>query len=174
YEAIANLDRLIVLARVSKTGMPVRIPTGQVVSEQIVAFPTDASGQLAVLSSSMHYWWALRYSGDMRGDLRYAPSDVYETFPRPRETARLTAAGTSLEKAQRDAMASRSIGLTKLYNLVHTKDEHANDIASVRAAHIEVDAAVVQAYGWDEVTLVHGLQATPRGPRFPITPALQT
>ncbi|MFC8534755.1 Eco57I restriction-modification methylase domain-containing protein [Streptomyces sp. NPDC057249] len=174
YEAIANLDRLIVLARVSKTGMPVRIPTGQVVSEQIVAFPTDASGQLAVLSSSMHYWWALRYSGDMRGDLRYAPSDVYETFPRPRETARLTAAGTSLEKAQRDAMASRSIGLTKLYNLVHTKDEHANDIASVRAAHIEVDAAVVQAYGWDEVTLVHGVQETPRGPRFTITPALQT
>ncbi|MCX5110036.1 hypothetical protein OOK13_16090 [Streptomyces sp. NBC_00378] len=130
YEAIAELDQVIVIARVSKTVLPVRIPTGQVTSEQIIAFPTNSAGQLALLSSSMHYWWALRYSGDMRGDLRYAPSDAYETFPRPRDTDRLGAAGASLEKAQRDAMTSRAIGLTKLYNLVHAEAEQAADIGA--------------------------------------------
>ncbi|MBM7441793.1 Eco57I restriction-modification methylase domain-containing protein [Streptomyces sp. HB132] len=173
-KATTELTQVIVIARVSKTGIPVRIPTCQVTSEQIISFPTDNSAQLAILSSSMHYWWALRYSGDMRGDLRYAPSDVFETFPRPRETARLTAAGASLEKAQRDAMASRAIGLTKLYNLVHSEAEQASDIDAVRAAHIEVDAAAAEAYRWGGLTLVHGVQETPRGPRFTLTPALQT
>ncbi|MGW0646367.1 Eco57I restriction-modification methylase domain-containing protein [Streptomyces badius] len=173
-KAIANLEQVIAIARVSKTGIPVRIPTGQVTSEQIILFPTENSAELASLSSSMHYWWALRYSGDMRGDLRYAPSDVYETFPRPGETERLIAAGDALETAQRDAMTTHAVGLTKLYNLVHTETEQAQEIRAVRSAHVEVDEAVAESYSWGNLNLNHGFQETARGPRFTIAPSAQT
>lgn len=173
YEAIADLERVIVIARVSKTVVPIRVPTSQVMSEQVVIFPTDSASQLAILSSSMHYWWTLKYSGDMRGDLRYAPSDVHETFPRPNESAGTCAAGEALEKAQQNAMASRSVGLTSLYNLVHTEPKTAPDIEAVRQAHVEVDQAVAEAYSWLDLDLEHGFHTTPQGVRFTIAPDVQ-
>ncbi|MFJ9886312.1 Eco57I restriction-modification methylase domain-containing protein [Streptomyces sp. NPDC091287] len=173
-KAIVDLERVLVLARVSKTVIPVRIPTGQVTSEQVITFPTASSAELAALSSSLHYWWALRYSGDMRGDLRYAPSDVFETFPRPDETERLTAAGDALEAAHREAMSAHAVGLTKLYNMVHTEAEQAAEITAVRSARIEVDEAVVEAHGWKNLDLLHGFQKTAQGPRFTIAPTAQT
>ncbi|CAL9520124.1 hypothetical protein SUDANB176_03835 [Streptomyces sp. enrichment culture] len=174
YEAIANLRQVVVIARVSKTAIPVRVSTRQVMSEQVVVFPTDSASQLTILSSSMHYWWALKYSGDMRGDLRYAPSDVHETFPRPNESAATRSSGEILEKLQQDAMASRSIGLTPLYNLIHTESETASDTKAIRKAHIEVDHAVAEAYGWTDLDLKHGFYTTPQGVRFTIAPDVQT
>jgi hypothetical protein len=172
--AIAGLDQVVVIARVSKTVVPMRVSTRQVMSEQVVIFPTDSASQLAALSSSMHYWWALKYSGDMRGDLRYAPSDVYETFPRPSESAGACAAGEALEKYQQDAMASRGVGLTPLYNLVHAESETASEIEAIRQAHIRVDRAVAEAYGWTDIDFRHGFYATPQGVRFTVAPDVQT
>jgi hypothetical protein len=174
YEAIANLAQVIVIARVSSTGVPIRVPTGQVMSEQVIVFATDRASQLAILSSSMHYWWALKHSGDMRGDLRYASTDVYETFPRPDETSRTETLGEALEQAQQASMHQRKIGLTSLYNLVHTAAETAPDIEAVRLAHVEVDKAVANAYGWTDLDLKHGFHTTPQGDRFTIAPDVQT
>ncbi|MFF0188966.1 Eco57I restriction-modification methylase domain-containing protein [Streptomyces sp. NPDC005244] len=172
--ALADLHQVVVIARVSKTVVPIRVSTSQVMSEQVVIFPTNSASQLAILSSSMHYWWTLKNSGDMRGDLRYAPSDVHETFPRPNESAAICTAGEYLEKTQQNAMSSRSIGLTSLYNLVHVKPETASDIDAVRQAHIGVDQAVTEAYGWTDLDLKHGFHATPQGERFTIAPEVQT
>ncbi|MFF2931797.1 Eco57I restriction-modification methylase domain-containing protein [Streptomyces mirabilis] len=174
YEAIADLEQAIVIARVSSTGVPIRVPTGQVMSEQVIVFGTDRAAQLAVLSSSLHYWWALKHSGDMRGDLRYASSDVYETFPRPNEDFQAHAAGEALETAQQAAIAQRGIGLTSLYNLVHSETETGADIQAVRQAHVEVDLAVVRAYGWTDLDLEHSFHETAPGDRFTIAPAVQT
>ncbi|MGW5444966.1 Eco57I restriction-modification methylase domain-containing protein [Streptomyces asiaticus] len=173
YEAIADLEKVILIARVSRTAIPLRQPVGQVMSDQIVVFPTESAAALAVLTSALHYWWALKYGSDMRGDLRYTPTDISETYPRPEDTARLTAAGTTLEKNQREAMSERNIGLTKLYNLVHDESEHAADVAAVRKAHVEVDETVVEAYGWTDVDLKHGFYANRQGTRFTIEPTAQ-
>ena len=174
YEAIADFQQAIVIARVSSTGVPIRVPTGQVMSEQVIVFGTDNSAQLAFLSSSLHYWWALKHSGDMRGDLRYASSDVYETFPRPNETSQAQIAGDALETAQKAAMTQRKIGLTSLYNLVHSESETSIDIEAVRQAHVEVDQAVTMAYGWTDLDLKHGFHETAPGDRFTIAPDIQT
>ncbi|MFG2977344.1 Eco57I restriction-modification methylase domain-containing protein [Streptomyces sp. NPDC048331] len=173
-QALAALQHVVVIARVSKTVMPVRVPTSQVMSEQVVIFPTDSASQLAMLSSSMHYWWTLKNSGDMRGDLRYAPSDVHETFPRPSESANTRTAGEALEKAQQKAMSIRNIGLTSLYNLVHAELETAADIEAVRKAHVEVDQAVAEVYEWAALNLKHGFYPTSQGERFTIAPDVQT
>src|SRR5690606_25246458 len=61
-EAIAGLERVVVIARISRTAMPVMVPTGQVFNEKIVVFATSDTGLLALLSSAPHYWWAVRNS----------------------------------------------------------------------------------------------------------------
>jgi hypothetical protein len=174
YEAIADLEQVIVIALVSKTAMPVRLPTGQVFSHMLGVFATDSAAQLALLSSSVHYWWAIQRASSLKGDLRYTPSDVFETFPRPNETARLHSAGETLETVRQAIMSSRDIGLTPLYSSVHTEAESDPEIQAIRDAHIEVDRAVAEAYGWNGLDLNHGFHKTKQGPRFTITPDART
>jgi hypothetical protein len=174
YGAIADLEQVIVIALVSKTATPVRQPTGQVFSHMLGVFATDSAAQLALLCSAVHYWWAIQRASSLKGDLRYTPSDVFETFPRPNETSRLHSAGEILESAQRAAMSGRGIGLTALYNRVHAKLETDTDIQAVRHSHVEVDMAVAEAYGWADLDLKHGFHTTPQGERFTIAPGVQT
>ena len=61
-QAIAELDRVIVITLVSKVVMPVIVPTGQVFSHMLGVFATSETGMLAILSSALHYWWAIEPS----------------------------------------------------------------------------------------------------------------
>jgi hypothetical protein len=48
-------------------------------------------------------------------------------------------------------MIARNEGLTKTYNRFHARGENAPDIVRLRALHAEMDAAVLRAYGWDDL-----------------------
>lgn len=48
-------------------------------------------------------------------------------------------------------MVERDEGLTKTYNRFHDRRENARDIARLRELHAEMDAAVLRAYGWDDL-----------------------
>ena len=67
---------MLVIALVSKTVMPMRVPTGQVFSHKLGVFVTDSFADQAALSSSMHYLWTIKYGSTMRTDVHYSPSDV--------------------------------------------------------------------------------------------------
>ncbi|MFS4091478.1 Eco57I restriction-modification methylase domain-containing protein [Streptomyces sp. AF1A] len=174
YSAIADMKQVIVIALVSSTVMPLRVPANQVLAHKLCAFTTDSAAQLAILSSSFHTSWAWKYSATMKADLNYSPSDVYETFPRPNDTSQLIAAGEALEGSQRTVMSARNIGLTPTYKLVHAETETAPDIDEIRQAHVAVDHAVADAYGWTDLDLKHGFHTTPQGVRFTIAPDVQT
>ena len=118
-KAIANLSEVLVIALVSKTVMPVRVPAAQVFSHALGVFATDDYSDQAVLSSSLHQVWAITYGSGMRNDPRYTPSDVFETFPRPAGTPELEHVGRVLDYERRGIMRRRGIGLTKMYNLVN-------------------------------------------------------
>ena len=172
-KAIADLDEVLVVARVSKTVMPTRIPTGSVMSEQIVVFATDSYAQQAVLSSSVHQYWAITYGSGMRNDPRYTPSDVFETFPRPEPTPELEAIGRTLDAERREIMLRRDLGLTRLYNLVNDPGLEAGadpDVDRMRAIHVELDAAVAAAYGWDDLDLTHGFHTYRQMTRWTVAP----
>ncbi|WP_328506671.1 Eco57I restriction-modification methylase domain-containing protein [Streptomyces sp. NBC_00391] len=174
YKAIADLDRAIVVVRHSNSLAPSRLPTDQVFSDAVSVIASASPARLALLSSGPHAAWAWQWGSSIKGDLRYNPSDVYETFPRSVETDRLHAAGEALEAAQHTVMSTRNVGLTRLYKLVHTESETAPDIEAIRRAHIEVDQAVAEAYGWTDLALKHGFHTTPRGERFTVALDVQT
>ena len=172
--ATAILDEVLVLARVSKTVMPMRVPTGSVMSEQIVVFATDSYSEQAVLSSSLHQTWAIKNGSGMRGDPRYTPSDVFETFPRPEPTPELEVIGRTLDTERREIMLRRELGLTKLYNLVNDPGLEVGtdpDVDRMRAIHVELDAAVAAAYGWEDLDLTHGFHTYRKMTRWTVPPA---
>ncbi|MFB6511687.1 Eco57I restriction-modification methylase domain-containing protein [Streptomyces virginiae] len=175
--AIQGVSRVIVLAQVSKTVMPVMAPTGLVYSHKIVIFPSDSLAQLAVLSSAFHYWWSIAYSATMKADLSYSPSDVTATFPRPGYSVMLDELGARLEH-RRSQIVSLNGGLTSTYNLVHDQACMAVDIAELREIHRAIDEEVARAYGWDDLLsqpggLNHGFHDTRQGPRYTVGPVVR-
>jgi len=190
--AIADLDRVLVIARHSKTALPQFVTTAQVMSEATVVFATDKTTLLALLSCSQHYWWAIANGSSIKGDLRYTPSDIYDKLAKPTLTNRMDRAGDLLDEFRRDLMKSRKVGLTALYDRVHSEAERDEDVARLREIHVEIDEAVREAYaldeerepairefegrvaseplpGWREIELGHGFHETRQGVRFTIS-----
>ncbi|MFC2757844.1 Eco57I restriction-modification methylase domain-containing protein [Propionibacterium acidifaciens] len=173
-EAIAGLDEVLVFARVSKTVVPVRVSTGGVMSDQTVIFATDSYAEQAALSSSLHQYWAITHGSTLETRARYTPTDVFETFPRPEPTPALDAIGRALDTERREIMLRRQLGLTKLYNLINDPGLAPGldaDVDRMRAIHVELDAAVVAAYGWDDLDLTHGFHTYRQMTRWTIPQA---
>jgi type I restriction-modification system DNA methylase subunit len=173
-KAIANLDQVLAIALVSKTVMPARVRTGQVFAHKLAVFATDSYAHQAVLSSSIHQMWAIKYGSTMRTDLNYSPTDVFETLPAPTATKWLNQIGQTLDVERREIMLRRQLGLTKLYNLVNNSqisDDSDGDIARMRAIHVQLDKAVMDAYGWADISLNHGFHTYRRVERWTVSPA---
>lgn len=171
--AIAGLERVIALTLVSKTVMPTLVPNGQVFSHALGVFATDDPAALALLSSAPHHGWALARSSTLETRIRYTPSDVFETLPRPEATTRMRELGEALDTHRRSVMQARRTGLTKTYNLVFDPDENDTDIVELRRIHREIDLAVLDAYGWSDIDPDHGFHKAGRDLRYTIGPAAQ-
>lgn len=170
-KAIARLDEVLVIAFVSKAVMPMRVPTGQVFSHMLGVFARNSYPDQAVLSSSLHQTWAIKYGSTLETRFRYTPSDVFETFPRPASTDRLAGVGRTLDTERLEIMLRRDLGLTKLYNLVNDPDYIDDDIERMREIHVELDQAVRNAYGWGDVELDHGFHTYRQMRRWTVSPA---
>ncbi len=171
--AIANLDEVLVIARVSKTVMPVRVTTKQVLNERIVVFATDSFAIQAILSATPHQSWAIKYGTTLRTDAMYTPSDVFETYPRPDSNGSLTTMGQILDQERSEIMRRRDLGLTKLYNLVNDQAIARSsdpDVARMRDLHVALDECVVSAYGWSDIPLNHGFHTYRQAERWTVSP----
>ncbi|WP_446209802.1 Eco57I restriction-modification methylase domain-containing protein [Micromonospora sp. IBSANI012] len=174
--AIAGLERVVVLARVSKTVMPVLVPTNQVLNEKVVVFATDDAAMLALLSSAPHYWWAASRSSTLKADLNYAPSDVFETMALPGLTPELRVLGDRLDTYRRDVMLSRQAGLTATYNLAFDPSCQDEDMVELRRIHRDIDVAVCRAYDWGDLVvqgLDHGFHQAGAYTRYTVGLAVQ-
>ncbi|MEU5190169.1 DNA methyltransferase [Streptomyces klenkii] len=172
--ATAEYREVLAFAEVSSTIMPRRIQLGPLFNHKVVIIATDSYANQAVLSSSVHWLWVARYSTTNRVDPSYSPSVAYETFPRPRPTAALEELGRALEEERREIMTRRDLGLTRLYRLVnneHLVDHSDVDVARIRQLHVELDRAVLDAYGWGKLILDHGFHAYRQMPRWTVGPA---
>jgi hypothetical protein len=169
YKAIEQLDHVLVFAQVSNTLMPVRAQTGQVFAHKCVVFALSDFASMAMLSSSIHSTWVMRYTATMRTDISYSPTDAFQTLARPELTSELEVLGRQLDETQRELMLSRAWGLTKTYNRVHNPDNHEPVIQELRDIHIAIDEAVMRAYGWDDFDLKIGHHPTKIGIRWTVS-----
>jgi hypothetical protein len=90
----------------------------------------------------------------MKDDLRYTPSDCFETFPFPEKwetDGALEAAGREYYEFRAALMVRNDEGLTKTYNRFHDPDERDADILKLRQLHAAMDRVVLDAYGWIDI-----------------------
>ncbi len=170
YAAIAPLDRCIAITLVSKVVQPMFVPTGIVYAHALGVFAYDDSAHFGLLSSGFHWWWSVTRASTMRTDIRYTPTDCFETFVQPSLTSQIGDLGGTLNTHRSALMFDRQEGLTTTYNRVHDPDEHADDIVRLRELHVELDHAVRDAYGWTDLDLGHDFHETKFGTRFTLAP----
>jgi hypothetical protein len=172
--AIADLAEVLVIGLVSKSVMPARVPNGQVFAHKLAVFATDSFADQAILSSSIHWNWAVKYGSTLETRVNYSPSDVFETFPRPEHSEWVRQIGQVLDEERREIMLRRNLGLTKLYNLINDPqiaDASDPDVARMRAIHVELDEAVMDAYRWSDISLDHGFHTYRQMERWTFCPA---
>lgn len=172
--AIADLREMIVITRVSDVLLPMRVPTVSVPSDRLTVFASDSFALFGALSSSPHTIWAIKYGTTHETRLTYNPSAVFETFPLPAPSQELEDSAQSLDALRRAIMTRRGLGLTKLYSLVHDPEVADNadpDIGRMRSLHVDLDEAVIGAYGWADLTLGHGFHSYRQWRRWTVSPA---
>jgi hypothetical protein len=151
YEAISGLDRVIVLSRIGQRMAFTLMPSARVFAETTVVFALPAVSGFAVLQSRVHEVWARFFASSMKDDLRYTPSDCFETFPFPavwETNTALEAAGREYYESRAALMVRNNEGLTKTYNRFQDPEEASPDILRLRELHAAMDRAVLEAYGW--------------------------
>jgi len=178
YLAIRPLKRCFAAARVTKYLNFSSAPTEYIFTDTIYIFTTDRWDLYAVVQSTIHEVWARKYSGALKQDLRYSPSKCFETFAFPdglwqNENPTLAALGEKYHEHRKSLMLALWLGLTDIYNLVHTRDLSPAKVAKVskkpaeaaergyeglvelRRLHRELDLAIRDAYGWQNLDLGH-------------------
>jgi hypothetical protein len=162
YEKVARLKRVLVKTQVSPTWAFDWVDANQVFDQRLIVLPNNT---FSALQNSLHYCWAIEFGSTLgKTTYNYAPTDVYETFPLPTDTAQSESIGNEYHDFRRQLMLSRQEGLTKTYNRFHDRGEQSADIARLRMLHVEMDQAVAAAYGWSDLDLGHAAAQSPRSP----------
>jgi hypothetical protein len=169
-EATLNRETVLAISRVGSSVSFAFMRAKSVFAESLVIFPFDEMGFLAVLQGRTHEWWARFFASSMKDDLRYSPSDCFETFPFPAtlldanandhahatQRQSLEAIGDRYHQFRAELMITNNEGLTSTYNRFHDPAETSPDLLELRRLHGEMDQAVLHAYGWSDVPTACG------------------
>ncbi|MEZ2247357.1 Eco57I restriction-modification methylase domain-containing protein [Microcoleus sp.] len=177
YTAIAGMKRVLFHSFTSKYLCFGFVSTGMIYAQPHVVISLTENSHFVVLQSFVHESWVFNYCSTLETRLRYAPSDVFETFPFPTpnplnlntQFPTLDVIGEKYYTHRQSIMQTRQEGLTKTYNRFHNPEETAADIQQLRLLHIEMDNAVAAAYGWQDIDLGHDFHQTKQGLRYTIS-----
>jgi hypothetical protein len=169
YGAIERTKRVLVASAVSKHHAFAFVPSTYIYSNALNVFAYDGFDYFALLQSSLHAAWALKHGSKLEDRPRYNVTDCFETFPHPEKLEPLASAGLTYHDFRKDLIAARIEGLTTTYNRFHDSGEKSEDVARLRALHIEMDQAVAAAYGWSDLDLGHGFHVTKPGIRYTLS-----
>jgi hypothetical protein len=90
----------------------------------------------------------------MKDDIRYTPTDCFETFPVPVDyeiNEALAETGRDYHEFRAAMMVRNNEGLTQTYNRFHRPDEQSAEIVQLRSLHDAMDRAVLDAYRWNDL-----------------------
>jgi hypothetical protein len=188
--AIAHLKRVLVRSRVSELHMLAFVPKGYIYGDATVIFAFDDDYHFALLQSNVHEVWLRKQASSLRTDVRYTPTDCFDTFSfPPLEYERMAIGewrietmpeafqwaaivGKEYHEHRRQIMLNRWIGLTSTYNLFHNPNCNDPDIVKLRELHAEMDKAILACYGWDDIDPQHDFYQNDRGQtRFTVSPS---
>ncbi|MCK6478839.1 MAG: BREX-1 system adenine-specific DNA-methyltransferase PglX [Planctomycetes bacterium] len=173
YKALASLKRVLVIPETTKYCAFSMCASSQVFSHMTKVVASDSWGLFGVLNAAPHRAWARAYCSTLETRLKYITTDAFETYPLPRDCDALSVIGERFSEARSRVMRRMGTGLTKTYNAFHNEACRDGDIVALRDCAVELDRAVVRAYGWDDLQLRHGFFPTKQGLRFTVDGGLR-
>lgn len=178
--ALADLPRYIATTETSKH-RPFQFIEGEILCDHsIVCIALDDAYCLGVLSSSVHETWALRAGGTLEDRPRYNKTRCFDPFPFPvadeEQTALIRCLGEQLDAHRKHQQAVHpELTLTGIYNVLdklrqgtplNDKERTLHEqglVTILRQLHDDLDAAVLAAYGWQDLVpllrIAHGNEA---------------
>ena len=154
YATITGLNRVLAICRVTQHLAPAFLPIGMVYADSTVIIAMGQFSVFALLQSRIHEVWTRVLASSMKDDMRYTPTDCFETFPFPKNfqsDPNLEKAGQAYYEFRAQLMIQNNQGLTETYNRFHDPAESAADILTLRQLHDQLDLAVLHAYGWSDL-----------------------
>ena len=182
--ATRSLRRYIATPMTAKHRLFLLLPSSTLPDQGLVPIALEDCYALGLLSSQIHIVWSLAAGGTLEDRPRYNQSRCFETFPFPDANARATPIIRALsakldEHRKRQQIAHPALTLTGMYNVLEklrsgealtAKDRviHEHGLVSVlRHLHDDLDAAVLDAYGWPDLLpllrIAHGNDAPAAG-----------
>ncbi|WP_141731408.1 Eco57I restriction-modification methylase domain-containing protein [Oligoflexus tunisiensis] len=153
YNAIGKLPRILAInCGATPHAAFTFLPPNMVFANTLAIISLSDWASFAIVQSRIHEIWARFFSSSMKDDLRYTPTDCFETFPFPENyeiNKKLESAGKEYYEFRAAVMVKNSEGLTKTYNRFHDPDESSPEIIKLRELHKQIDEAVLDAYGWE-------------------------
>ncbi|MEI6606171.1 MAG: type IIL restriction-modification enzyme MmeI, partial [Verrucomicrobiota bacterium] len=170
-EQLAGLPRYIATVETSKHRFFTFLDREILPDNMLIAIASDDAFILGVLSSQVHVTWALAAGGrlGMGNDPRYNKSRCFEPFPFPALEEgplkqRIRDLGERLDAhRKRQQELYPDLTLTGIYNVLEklrsgaaldAKDKAVHDrglVSVLKQLHDDLDAAVLEAYGWQDL-----------------------
>jgi hypothetical protein len=143
------LARYVVCARVSRRSIFDFVGQGIRISDKVQAFLFEDDYSFAILQSNLHWQWWLTKGQKLKSDPSYV-SEIFDTFPwpqnpTPKQVKAVAEAGRALHEFRRVRMAnSTRLTLRDMYRTLELPGKN-----PLKDLHAALDAAVMQAYGFD-------------------------
>jgi hypothetical protein len=182
--AVAQTARYLVTLETSKHRYFSFVHGASLCDGSLFWIALDMAEWLGILSSQLHLIWALANGGTLEDRPRYNNTTCFATFPFPdvseEQRAKIRALGEALDGHRKRQQAAHSeLTLTGMYNVLEklrsgdvlsAKERviHEQGLVSVlRQIHDDLDAAVLDAYGWSDLLpllrIAHGNDAPAEG-----------
>jgi hypothetical protein len=133
---------------------------------------------LGILSSKIHVTWALAAGSRLEDRPVYAKTTCFDTFPfpNPDRQQEIRELGERLDSHRKRVQSQHpEVTITAMYNLLEKlragepltdKDREFNNkalVSTLKQIHDELDAAVFEAYGWEDLISPSPLTPLPEG-----------
>lgn len=178
-QKVESMSKVLVRSRVSELHTLKFIPTDILFSDATVIFAFNDYYHFALLQSWIHEVWLRRQASTMRTDIRYTPTDCFQTFPFPQNALESKKKASEQEgqafyEYRQSIMQQRRLGLTKTYNLFNDSTFLDEDIRQMRLLQTRMDRSILACYGWEDIDLQHDFYPNDRKKiRFMPSPAAQ-
>lgn len=172
--ALKGLPRYIATVETAKHRTFQFLDTKILPDHKLVAIACSDALALGVLSSQLHAVWALAAGGTLEDRPVYSKSRCFDPFPFPDEDTGLTrqvadqirSLAEQLDAHRKSCQSAHdSVTITGMYNVMvklrsgqdltaaEKKMNEQGLVSVLQQLHIELDVAVLQAYGWSDLVL---------------------
>jgi len=145
-------------------------PGNTVFTSNLAILALGDSEYFAVVQGRIHECWFNRFMATLEDRPAYTPSTCFEPFPFPSALLESAASDSVPEDTRKcletigehyyqfrsELMIANNEGLTSTYNRFQDPAETSSGLMELRGLHGEMDQAVLNSYGWSEVSTACG------------------